>query len=221
MAIMEYLEEGAARLAVWRIEESWDGMRLAAGGEALAHEAERHFGSPTRRMEWLAVRAALRQMAGDGLEIAYLPTGKPYLAGGGWHIGISHTRGYAAVILGKRPVSVDIEQYAQRVRRVRERFLRPDEEVRPYLGDDTWSLLLHWSAKEAVCKMTGDTSIDFLGQLRVFPFSPLSEGELCARELKSPLRLEYAVRYRLHPGFVMTWITASPVPSRWKAGGAA
>ena len=45
------------------------------------------------------------------------------------------------------PAGIDIEQYAQRVHKVSDRYIRSDEQTEPYQGDMTWGLLLHWSAK--------------------------------------------------------------------------
>ena len=109
------------------------------------------FVSERRKMEWLSVRVLLYSMLREDKEIGYSSEGKPYLADRSFFISISHTKGYVAVMLGSRSaVGIDIEQYGQRVHRVSDRYVRSDEQAETYQGDTTWSLLLHWSAKEAV-----------------------------------------------------------------------
>ena len=73
----------------------------------------RRFTAAHRRLEWLAVRVLLYTLSGEEKEIAYHPSGKPYLADDSASISISHTKGYVAVALGLpgREVGVDIEQY--------------------------------------------------------------------------------------------------------------
>ena len=69
-------------------------------------------------------------------------------------ISISHTKGYVAVLLGgpEKEVGIDVECYGERVRKVAHKFVREDESVSWYKGTETWSLLLHWSAKETMFK---------------------------------------------------------------------
>ena len=51
----------------------------------------------SRRAEWLAVRLLVKELFGSECEVAYHPTGRPYLKHGTAHISISHTKGFAAV----------------------------------------------------------------------------------------------------------------------------
>ena len=71
------------------------------------------YAAPHRRLEWLAVRVLLFTLLGEERDIAYRPSGKPYLADGSYALSISHTKGYAAVVLGEpdSEVGIDIEQY--------------------------------------------------------------------------------------------------------------
>ena len=80
------------------------------------------------------------------------------------------------------PVGIDIEQYAQRVHKVCDRYVRPDEQVESYQGDITWGLLLHWSAKEAVFKRMENADAD-LRKLRLTHFIPQEEGTFQVQEL--------------------------------------
>ena len=160
---------------------------LLPGG--LVGEAEQRFPAFHRRQEWLSVRALLARMAGGGHEIAY-------------------TKGYVAIILSANPVGIDIEQYGPRVHKVSSRFMREDEKALPWLGDDTWSLLLHWSAKEVLYKCLDTESVDFQKHLRIFPFTPQPQGTFHACEYKSALQRTFQIHYRLHPDFVLTWALA-------------
>lgn len=112
-----------------------------------------------REREHKAVHGLLRNMLHDDTIIVdHNEDGKPTIPG--YNISITHTRGYAAVILSKvKPVGVDIEYISDRVERITQRFLRPDElsafeSVTSSHGD--WSkadvFLRAWCAKEAVYK---------------------------------------------------------------------
>lgn len=119
-----------------------------------------------RQREFLSVRALLSVMTGDeSLVIDHEPNGKPTLPH--WHISISHTKGYAALILSKaEPVAVDIEQRSDRVVRLANRFIRPDEEA-----DSVERMLTVWSAKETLYKLHSEDDLQFF-DMRVTEWHP-------------------------------------------------
>lgn len=198
-------KDAACLWGVWQMSEAYEDL-CASLPPAMVVEAEDRFQAPHRRQEWLSVRALLRELAaGRDCEIHYQPSGKPYLLDASTSISISHTRGYVAVILGQKPVGIDIEQYGLRVHKVASRFMRTDEMAAPYDGDDTWSLLLHWSAKETMFKCLDKKEVDFQEHLRIFPFTPVRQGVFHAREYKTACRRTFFIHYLLHPDFVLTW----------------
>lgn len=195
------------QLAVWKMEESLDGLLslLPDARKGLCEQELDRFVSERRKMEWLSVRVLLYSMLQEDKEIGYCSEGKPYLTDHSAFISISHTKGYVAVMLASLvPVGIDIEQYAQRVHKVSDRYIRSDEHVEPYLGDVTWGLLLHWSAKEAVFKRMENADAD-LRKLRLTHFIPQEEGEFQVQELATDQQENYTVGYRICPGFVLTW----------------
>lgn len=194
-------------LGVWKLSESLPEIE-AMLSSALVAEAGRRFKAPHRRLEWLAVRVLLFALLGDTKEVAYLPSGRPYLADGSMEISFTHTYGYVAVIIGHRRVGIDIEQYAPRVHRVASRFVRNDEMITAYQGDDTWSLLLHWSAKETVYKCIDIDGVDFREHLHVLPFTPQKEGSFTALEYRTPRRQSFTIHYLLCADFVLTFCEA-------------
>ena len=112
-----------------------------------------------REREHKSVQGLLRYMLHDDTVVVdHNDDGKPTIPG--YSISITHTRGYAAVILSRvRPVGVDIEYISNRVERITQRFLRPDElstfeSVTSSHGNltGTGAFLRAWCAKEAVYK---------------------------------------------------------------------
>lgn len=187
------------------MEESFSALCEAWQDSALPAQARQRFASPHRRQEWLSVRALLYCLLDEEKEIGYRPSGKPYLPDGSFHISISHTKGYVAVILGKTPVGIDIEQYGQRVHKVAHKYMRDDEIPSPFRGEDTWSLLLHWSAKEVMFKCMDTADVDFRRHLQVEPFVVRERGTFHARECRTDRQRRFLIRYLIHPDFVLTW----------------
>ena len=193
--------------AVWKMEESLEVLLalLPDARRVFCEQELNRFVSERRKMEWLSVRVLLYAMLQEDKEIGYSPEGKPYLTDHSFFISISHTKGYVAVMLASfTPAGIDIEQYGQRVKRVYDRFIRSDERVEPYQGDETWSMLLHWSAKETIFKSMENADAD-LRKLCLSHFIPQSEGVFQVREYATERQQLFTVGYHICPDFVLTW----------------
>ena len=152
-----------------------------------------------RQREFLSVRALLSVMTGDNsLVIGHEPSGKPTLPD--WHISISHTKGYAALILSQtEPVAVDIEQRSDRVGRIANRFIRPDEEA-----DTLERMLTVWSAKETLYKLHSEDSLQFF-EMRVREWHP---HHLIIENMKSGQFV--TLHHELTADYVLTYHPTTP-----------
>lgn len=138
-------------LGMWNITESVDDFLLRCGNAAVLEIIIAGYTSEQRRREVLAVRMLLDEMIGTNVDLLHDESGCPYLSNG-MNIGISHTKGFASVIVSPgRKVAVDVEYMSDRVRKVAARMLRTDESADTLLG-----LLLHWCVKETLYKLYSD-----------------------------------------------------------------
>lgn len=207
MALYLRHREDGIQWAVWKMEEPLDVLlSLLPNTRKISCEKELlRFTSERRKMEWLSVRVLLYSMLQEDKEIVYSSEGKPFLSDRSFYISISHTKGYVAVALSSlNPVGIDIEQYGQRVHRVSDRYIRPDEQVESYQEDLTWGLLLYWSAKETIFKRMENADAD-LRKLRLAHFIPQVEGTLQVQEFVTQQQKLYTVGYRIEPDFVLMW----------------
>lgn len=159
-----------------------------------------------RTQEREAVNALLAELCGEHKIILHQENGKPYLEDASFRISISHTKGYAAVVLHpSREVGIDIEQYGVTVYKVREKFLQP-EELDEVDEGNIYQLLLYWSAKETVYKAIGQEGVELKRHIRIFPFEVEERGgEFNAVELKSGTHKEFPIKYMLTKEFVLTY----------------
>lgn len=157
-----------ATLALWRIDE--DARTLS--GLCTAAEAARAFARYTgeaRRREWLAWHALLHEVE-PSAEAYYERSGAPALRGARF-IGVSHTKGYAALMLGDRPCAVDIEPEGRCFAKAAPRFLSDAERGLPMIHGER-ALGLVWCAKEALYKWYGQPGVDFLRDIRILRIDP-------------------------------------------------
>jgi phosphopantetheinyl transferase len=192
-------------LGVWKIDESSDELlsRLSRRDEMRLPGVVR---TEKRRQEWWAVRVLLKELLGEETLIAYRPDGAPFLPEKDLYISISHTKGYAAVILhGQCPVGIDIECLSGRIHRVRSRFMSPEEEEMIDAAQASEHLLLCWCAKETLFKLMGQRAVDFRQHLHLSPFACHASGRIVATETRTPRRASYALDYMVSRYFAMTW----------------
>lgn len=159
-----------------------------------------------RKLEFLAIRALMYEMlrvngASKGLlshagDFTHNGQGKPLFRG--YHVSISHTKGYAALILSKKSeVAVDIEYMSDRVERIASKFLRKDERA-----DSLDSKLVHWCAKETVFKLFSEENLLF-EEMRVKPFDTMSDWACDVENLKRGKTAR--VDFELAMDFVLTY----------------
>lgn len=166
----------STRLGIWKMDEPFEGS---------PRERER------KSVEWL-----LHAMTGSSqLSIVHEPSGKPFLEASPYTISISHTRGFAVLLLseGER-VGVDIEYRSDRVERIAHRFIRPDEEA-----SDTDQKLLIWSAKEAVYKLYSEDNLLFHDMRTCH----MADGQLRMENLKRGITVD--VSYEFTDDYVLTY----------------
>ena len=200
-----YTFEGGG-VAVWHITETSAELRslLATSSYDLPLQSMTNEG---RRAEWLAVRLLVRELFGPDVEVAYHPTGRPYLKGSDIHISISHTRGYASVAYHRtRPIGMDLEHISSRIERVAPRFTTAEEASYIDAHDAQSRMLYHlinWSAKEALYKLHDTPSLaEFKEAFHIAPYPLAGQGTLTATVSTGDV---VEVHYRVSPDFVCTW----------------
>ena len=97
-----------------------------------------------------------------------------------------------------------IEYYSGRVRKVAHKFMREDEKKSLFKGTETWSLLLHWSAKETMFKCMDTSDVDFRKHLHILPFTVEEQGVFSAVEYRTAEKRNFRIHYYLFPDFVLT-----------------
>lgn len=193
-------------LGLWQMDETAEELLERYTYVRCYQKELQQFKSEARKVEFLAIRVLLHEMllmagntetqAGRIGTIRYNCVGKPLL--NGYHISVSHTKGFAALILSKaKEVAVDIEYYSNRVQRIATKFLRKDEKA-----DDLDSLLVHWCGKETVYKLFSEDNLKY-AEMRVKPFDTMSDWTCEVENLKSHKRVN--VDFELTMEFVLTY----------------
>ncbi|MEG1616399.1 MAG: 4'-phosphopantetheinyl transferase superfamily protein [Bacteroidales bacterium] len=205
MALFEIRTDGEALTGIWHIEENEQQLLDLLYDPSLYEEQLAVLTNEKRRLEFLAVRVLLRELTGGQKCVGYEPSGKPFLTDHSFQISISHTHGYAAVMIHPtQPVAIDIERRADRVMRLRSKFLNRREEE----GTDSASPLLYtlicWSAKETLFKIMNCQQVDFKDHLLLTPFQVADSGSIEAYETRSGYAQADRIAYEVQRDYVLT-----------------
>lgn len=194
-------------LGLWQMDETVEELcALYPWLEAYLPVLDERYKNEGRKKEFLSVRVLLHEMllmAGRTEaqiskigEIQHNEAGKPLLKG--FHVSVSHTKGFAALIISKsQEVAVDIEYLSDRVERIAPKFLRKDEKAA-----DLDSLLVHWCSKETVYKLFSSENLQFQ-EMRVKPFDAMADWNCEVENLKSKKKV--VVDFELTMEFVLTY----------------
>jgi 4'-phosphopantetheinyl transferase len=131
-----------------------------------------------KKTEWLSSRHLLhllseRSQRGACLKDKY---GKPYLQNSSYHISMSHTADYTAVIGSPISVGVDIQVIVPKIERIAPKFVSPKESFANVQTNHLETLHAIWGAKESMYKAYGRRELDFKGHMEVHPFTYDPDG---------------------------------------------
>ena len=127
------LEKGF--LGMWKIEESSDEISSRLELSEYDNARVTSFKLESRKKEYLASRLLIKELLEIQPIIKYFPSGKPFLANSDYQISISHTKGFAAVVISeKNKAGIDIEIPSKRVTKISSRFISNEEDK--FIPDD-------------------------------------------------------------------------------------
>ena len=156
LVFREHINE--AELIIWRMDETLEEL-LEMSQHHYDHEIE-NISNEVRKKERIISRFLLETLVGRKVEVKYADSGKPFCDG--VHFSISHTRNFVSVIVSNKPVGVDIEYKSDRIFRITEKFMHPDElkTLSEYSEKQKFALIC-WCAKETVYKIIEKNGVDF------------------------------------------------------------
>jgi len=226
-------------IGIWEIVESWQDMLELFNNKALYADEVLKIKSDHRKCEWLAVRLLIKYLTEAETPVCYKENGSPFLSDNQYHISISHTKGYAAIILSQYPhPGIDIEYRSDRAWKLRSKFLNVDElalidlihsrfrlENEPFRQQtillstnqtapnpsplQTALATLCWCSKETAFKALQESEIDFINHLHIEPFIISEKGILLLKETKTKKQTTFQIHYQLSNDYIITWFEAN------------
>jgi len=196
-------------IGLWKITE--DPAELEAQLQLKAHEINilKALGKEKRNLQWLATRVLLRKMLNTDqyIDCQLDENGKPFLVNHPHHISLSHSYGYAAVMVSKtRKVGIDVEIIKSKIERVQNKFLADDELTFINSEHRIEHLYVCWCAKEALYKLNGKKETSFKDHIRLNNFAYADEGMLKAKIEKNNRLKSYVVNFKKFEDYMLGYV---------------
>ena len=195
MPLIKDISVGKNRLGLWKIDGSETRFETEFPNQALALSV-RH---PRTQVQRYASRLLLAEMLGEMPEVLKDEHGKPLLPHHQLTISISHTEGYAAILLGTGRLGVDVQHYKPNVLKVRDRFLDENELI---LAQDIETTTLFWAAKEAIYKFNALPGLDFRDPITIHS---IEAGTLLSSFVYENVKTELNLGWEKLDGAMLVW----------------
>ena len=191
--------------AIWKIEEDDTYFLRLLDLTDLEYEAVMNL-KGRRKTEWLASRWCWNTLAKDHNHgpIVKNQYGKPCIQDSLWHMSISHTHKYTAVITAPLLVGIDIQTKVAKITRLADKFLNEVELDQVQLSASPLDHLhVYWGAKESLYKAWGRREVDFKKHLFIDSFNP--ESGATKGFLNKDGIIEFDIRFEIKNAYVFVY----------------
>jgi len=162
----------------------------------IAHMTSIAMSDDKKTTQQFYINQLLSFMLGDPIHYSKDEYGKPYLTNNPYHISISHSKEYLAVMISEKNCGIDLQYLTPKVTRVRNKFLSEMEINYLVEKQSLYQLTILWCAKEAVYKQNGRQKLEFKNAMQISPFIYAKEGHLSCRLLTHEIDENISLYYK-------------------------
>lgn len=204
MPLIQSLKTAYSEILVWKVNEE---LHYFRNKMQLSNQEELEFGKLNRRkaLEWISSRYLLSLLDSGDRSYTYKDEyGKPHLSAPSFHISMSHSNGYIAVIKSSKNCGIDIQTFVSKIYRIAERFLDEDElNFVKNNGNEMIDLHFMWGAKESLYKGYGKREIDFKKHLHLEIAQ--DDKKIRGSVIKENVAEHYEIHYHYNGNYMLVY----------------
>jgi 4'-phosphopantetheinyl transferase len=186
MPLIQNITTEYGRVGIWQIDGSEPELYASLFQIDPRTETAAH---PRTSLQRKSSRVLLAEMLGFVPELVKDSDGRPKLRNSPLNVSISHTDGFACVMLGNGPVALDVQAISPRILKLRERYLKETEQL---MAPDMQLATLLWAAKESAYKYKSTEKHDFREPISILHLNEDTIwATLAVKEAKYTLTLGY------------------------------
>jgi len=204
MPLIQNFTTEYGNVGIWQIDSSepvWYAslFQIDPRTETAAH--------PRTSLQRKASRVLLAEMLGFVPELEKDGDGRPKLSNSLLNVSISHTDGFACVMLGNGPVALDVQAISPRILKLRERYLKESEQL---MAPDMQLATLLWAAKETAYKYKSTEKHDFREPISILH---LNEDTIWAKLTVKEANYNLTLGYRWLPNAALVFLESAELVS--------
>ncbi len=165
MPLFEIITTKSGQVGIWKIDGTEHEKFLKLYGRKPEELMVVHRKTSEQR---IASRVLLSELMSRPIDLIKDEYGKPHLPNDDRMVSISHTVGYASVMIGAQ-AAVDVQEFRPKIVRMADRFLDADERK---MAPDVERTTLLWAAKEVIYKFNGKPGLDFRDPITIHQIHP-------------------------------------------------
>lgn len=192
----------ASNVYGWEIKESEELLFSKTSLSATEQEIINSYSREQRRKEMLATRVLLNTIISN--EHIHYSNKKPFLVNSGKEISISNSKETVVIQINEAGIKtgVDIQYFSEKVLRVKEKFLHPQEYNLFEKGNEVVVLNIIWSAKETLYKAYSENKLEFKKQIIL---TSIDKESISGVIIKNETEIPFNLGLFIHEDFVVTW----------------
>jgi 4'-phosphopantetheinyl transferase len=191
-------------MGLWEIQEDFDTLFETVALDTAEKKTLFEFKNIARQIEWLSVRALLKELTQCEAKIIYNEEHKPFLLDNSFNISISHSHKLTSILLSKQKrVGIDLEYRSHRINRIAHKFINENEYITTDKNFEQLHLYIHWCAKEALYKICDKKNINFKDNLTISPFEIKHEGKITGVHHDEHIHDEFQLKYEVRDNYVI------------------
>lgn len=204
--ITEHYLNDHTLVGVWKIEE--DIKTLLSMIEMDQNDKKRYktFRSTSRKLEFLSVRALLKELIGPDAKIVYNKNNKPFIRDGSHFISITHSNKLTAIMLStEERIGIDLEYMSSNINALSFKFINKKERITRERDKKKYHLYLHWCAKEALYKICDKEGINIKKNITIYPFEIAESGDIKGKVHSEKINEIFDLHYTRYDNYSLVW----------------
>ncbi len=194
-------------LGIWEINDTIESLYNQLTLNSEEQKLYNNFRTNQRRLHWLSYRVLIKQILNNEINsIGYDENGKPFLNNSSYHISVTHSGKFSALIYSKNPVGIDIEHIRPKIIPIRDKFMSDHEFEQVDKMYTTEQLFIYWGAKEALYKLYGSRNIVFKENILIEAFPYKQKDLIRGKITTADFQKEYTLHYEYIEDYSLVYV---------------
>lgn len=193
-------------VGVWKIEEDLKALLSMVELDQNDNRRYKTFRSTSRKIEFLSVRALLKELIGPDARIIYNKNNKPFIKDGSHFISITHSYKLTAIMLStQEKIGIDLEHMSSNINALSFKFINKKERITRERDKKRYHLYLHWCAKEALYKICDKEGINIKKNITIYPFDLSESGDIKGKVHSEKINEIFDLHYTRYDNYALVW----------------